>query len=429
MAIAASLGDGMRSLILPLVLPAALSVAAFAESASAQQWIAQGPRPTTQGQVENIQDGEVIGAVHDVAPHPSDANILYIGAANGGIWRTADALSTRPRWTFLTGAVPSRSIGALEFDRTDPSARTLVAGLGAYSNYYGLGGALLGVLRSTDGGAHWDILDGGGAITGLNISGIAARGPIMVFSASRSGFGHESGIWRSVDTGVTWRRISAAAGAGLPAGAAYDLVADPARPERLYTNAGRSGLYCSDDFGATWRKISNARVDARLTSGLNNIEFAIGPNGVVFVAIVSSGRLAALFRSPDAGQTWIDLDRPANLHPGGQGGNNLSIASDGANPDTVYVGGDRQPDQQEPEIIQRASSGSTPPRPPGARPLTSPTQTRPPAPPLTPTRATWPSMRAAIFSKPTMAASTGASGQAAHSIGYRSMAIFRSPRL
>src|SRR5262249_42249126 len=41
-------------------------------------WTAQGPGPTKNGQVENISpDDEVVGAIHAVAAHPSDPNILY----------------------------------------------------------------------------------------------------------------------------------------------------------------------------------------------------------------------------------------------------------------------------------------------------------------------------------------------------------------
>ena len=60
-----------------------------------REWIPQGPGPAIGGQVENITNDPigndlVVGAVHAVAPHPSDGNILYLGAVNGGIWRTTN---------------------------------------------------------------------------------------------------------------------------------------------------------------------------------------------------------------------------------------------------------------------------------------------------------------------------------------------------
>ena len=62
-------------------------------------WPAQGPSPITSGQTENLNpNNEVSGAIRVVLPHPTDPNTLYLGAVNGGIWRTsnATAASTRP---------------------------------------------------------------------------------------------------------------------------------------------------------------------------------------------------------------------------------------------------------------------------------------------------------------------------------------------
>ena len=61
-------------------------------------WVAQGPGPTIDGQVEGIRDGEVVGAVHTVAAHPFLPSVLFAGAVNGGVWRTINATSSRPNW-------------------------------------------------------------------------------------------------------------------------------------------------------------------------------------------------------------------------------------------------------------------------------------------------------------------------------------------
>src|SRR5262249_12978363 len=117
------------------------------------QWIAQGPGPTRNGQVENIApNNEVVGAIHTPAAHPTDSNILYVGGVNGGIWRTGNATAASPHWTPLTDNFPSPSIGALEFDPTDATNRTLVAGIGRFSSFSRIGGPLTGILRTTDGG-------------------------------------------------------------------------------------------------------------------------------------------------------------------------------------------------------------------------------------------------------------------------------------
>src|SRR5688572_28207647 len=55
-------------------------------------YVPQGPRPITGGQVENVTpNDEVAGAVHTIVAHPGDADTLWIGTVNGGIWRTTNA--------------------------------------------------------------------------------------------------------------------------------------------------------------------------------------------------------------------------------------------------------------------------------------------------------------------------------------------------
>lgn len=314
------------------------------------KWSPQGPGPTTQGQVENITNREVVGAINALATHPTNANIVYVGAVNGGVWRTTNAMSATPAWIPLTDNQSSLSIGALEFDPTDATAQTLVAGIGRFSslNYYG--GIRAGLLRTINGGGNWTLISGGGALNGLNVSGIAPRGSTLIISVNNADVLANRGIWRSLDSGATWTQISGLPGAGLPTGASFDLAGDPANSARLFANAGTNGLYRSTDTGATWTKVSNAAMDALILLA-NNIEIAVGTSNNVYIAIVNAGQLAGLFRSGDGGATWAALDLPGTveggvffgIHPGQQGSLHLSIAADPANANIMYVGGDRQP--------------------------------------------------------------------------------------
>src|SRR5262249_3723803 len=143
------------------------------------KWTAQGPGPIRNGQVENIApNNEVVGAIKTVAAHPTDSNILYVGGVNGGIWRTGNAKAANPTWTPLVDHFPSRPIGALEFDPTDATHRTLVAGIARVSSFRLIGGPLTGILRTTDGGDNWTQM----SLNQNNISGIAARGATLLAS-------------------------------------------------------------------------------------------------------------------------------------------------------------------------------------------------------------------------------------------------------
>ncbi|MEM1206806.1 MAG: RTX toxin [Acidobacteriota bacterium] len=324
-------------------------------------WRPQGPGPIQDAQVENVTpDNEAVGAIHTVAPHPFIPDILFAGTVNGGIWKTRNATDAQPRWFPLTDFKSSLSIGALEFDPTDPFGLTLVAGVGTFSSFGTLGGELTGLLRSNSGGFFWRELDGGGVLTGKNVSGVAPRGrniTISVDFADTFTF-DQIGIFRSTDRGATFAQVSGS-GTGLPLGVTNDLVGDPNDVDRLFTSVtfadaagGANGFYRSDDAGASWAKVSDAAIDALLISGTtNNVEFAVGEHDNVYAAVVNAGRLAGVFRSGDGGTTWTAMDLPGTVedgvfigvHPGGQGFLHTSIVADPVDPDIVYIGGDRQP--------------------------------------------------------------------------------------
>ncbi|MCC6766017.1 MAG: DUF11 domain-containing protein [Deltaproteobacteria bacterium] len=272
-------------------------------------WTAQGPGPTTGGQVEGstIQNGEVVGAVHAVVTHPTDADTIWIGAVNGGLWRTTNATAASPAWTPLIDDFPSLSIGALELDPTDAANRTLVAGIGRYSSFGSTGGALRGILRTTDGGATWTEL-GAVDLAGRNVSGVGPRGAtILVAASSRGSIG--AGMYRSTDTGASFQNISGLN--GLDFGEVFDLVGDPSDPNRFYAGLP-TGVFRTDDAGVNWIDVTDAAIGALVSAATNNIEFAVSPvaPNPVYAGIVNNGQLRGFFRSGDQGATWTAMDLP-----------------------------------------------------------------------------------------------------------------------
>jgi GEVED domain len=340
-------------------------------------WTPLGPFSATNGQVEGIVNRPVVGAIHAVLAHPTNADIIYIGSVNGGVWKSTNATSTQPHWTPLTDSMPSQSIGSLAFDLADTTSNTIYAGVGRYGSFGQIGNTRTGLMRSTNGGQTWQVVDGGGLLRGKNISGIYANGDIVVVSVNvADSFTFSNiGIFRSINGGNTFTQISTDTGAttGLPGGVSYDLISDPITPSTLYTSTvfsdlvgGVNGVYKSMDSGATWARVSTAPINSLITNNTSNLELAAGRNNEVYAAIINAGNMAGLFRSPDNGTTWVQMDSPktnengidVGLNPsggkgpqsgapeaiaGGQGNIHFSIVADPTDANIVYVGGDRQP--------------------------------------------------------------------------------------
>src|SRR5262245_20981025 len=286
--------------------------------AGVPDWIERGPSPMIDGQAEEIDstgpgENPVSGAVHTLALHPADPAIAYLGGANGGVWRSTDFTSANPTYQPLTDQFRTLSMGALEFDPTDPTNNTLVAGIGRYSAHFGAGGDLTGLLKTTDGGDTWAQLgntsvDG---LQGVNVSGVGPRGDTILVSSNSSGVG---GVYRSIDGGETFDLLSGTN--GLPTGRVLDLVGDPSDNDLFYVTIAGVGIYRTPDLGDNW---FNASADASLTTAFttgvnNNAEMAVSPQtGRIFAGVLQAGQVVYIGFSDNQGDDWTQMDLPVIL--------------------------------------------------------------------------------------------------------------------
>lgn len=83
----------------------------------APNWTELGPSPIPNGQT-TTNSVAVSGRVTAIAIHPTNPNLVYVGTANGGIYRTTDGGNT---WTPIFDAAQSLAIGALALAPSNPS--------------------------------------------------------------------------------------------------------------------------------------------------------------------------------------------------------------------------------------------------------------------------------------------------------------------
>ena len=306
-------------------------------------WAAMGPAPVTNAQVTNIvPNDEISGAVQGLATHPTIPDIAYVGTVQGGIWKTLNATAQSPTWVPQTDFLPSLSIGDIEFDPTDPTGNTLVAGIGRTSSFAATGGNQTGMLRTVDGGTNWTELNAG-VIQNQTFRSVAARGAvIMGASDTRWSGGGGLGLFRSTDSGTTFALVSGVAGSGLPAGPVSDLVGDPNNPSRFYIAVRQQGVFRSDDSGATWIDVTNniVGINANTNAIFLSVHATTTTNAVYAGVVGANGGFVGLYRSANAGTNWTALDVP-NIFPGGQGIVHGAIVADPTNANLVYAAGDR----------------------------------------------------------------------------------------
>lgn len=244
-----------------------------------------------------------IGAIEGL---PSDPNVIYVGGAAGGVWKSSDGGLA---WVPVFDDQPVASIGAIAVAPKNPNIVWVGTGEAAPRNSVSVG---RGVFLSQDAGQTWKCM---GLEKTEKIAKIIVHpdDPDIVFVAALGatwGDSPERGVYKTTDGGKTWRKVLYV---DEKTGAA-DLAMDPSNPNKLivsmwehrrlpwfFTSGGPgSGLFMSMDGGEKWDKLTtkNGLPDGDL--GRGGVAFAPGRPEVVYALLEAKKSL--LLRSADGGR-------------------------------------------------------------------------------------------------------------------------------
>src|SRR5947209_14877707 len=266
-----------RAFISKMQLRAAVSSRAAAANVVIPAWQNLGPNPLTSDPTGFQSYGPVTGRTTAIAIDQNDTsgNTVYIGGAYGGVWKSNNATAAPGAvfWIPLTDGQPTLAVGAIALKPDTTGASTVVlVGTGepddSGDSYYGLG-----ILRSEDGGASWQVIGSdtlGHGFRGLGFSKIAfntsaGNANQVVAAASNMTNGTRLGatgnavpwLYYSADAGQTWT-LSFVSDDGvhstLPTSAS-DVVFNPA-DGKFYALLRRHGMYSSADGGKTWQRLA-----------------------------------------------------------------------------------------------------------------------------------------------------------------------------
>ncbi len=238
----------------------------------------------------------------------ADPNIIYVGAATGGLWKSTSGGAT---WTPLTDSLPASSVGAVAIYQAAPELVWIGTGERNRRSSAGVG---TGVYKSLNGGRSWQHvgLESTGAIDAIVLH---PSNPELAYVGALGNTwkeGPERGVYKTTDGGKSWEKVlyvNETTGAG-------DLVMDPANPNHLiaamwdhrrwpwfFRSGGLgSGLHVTYDGGESWKQLSAEEGLPEGELGRMGLDFARGNPKVVY-AVVEAKR-SVLLRSDDCGDTW-----------------------------------------------------------------------------------------------------------------------------
>jgi hypothetical protein len=318
-------------------------------------WTEIGPNPIPNGQVIAGPQLAVTGRTVAIAVHPTNPNIVYVGTAQGGLYRTTDGGA---RWTPLLDNAMSLAIGAIAIAPSQPDTVYVGTGEPNFSAdcFFGVG-----IYRITNASTSSPVVSGpfnkdaasADVFTGTSVGKIAVdpTNPDNIFVATTFGVGGISGsipggrpplgIFRCTNATSASPVFARLSGVGSSVNLCItDVVLDPGDPNRIVVAAGDAfgvggaGIYLATDALATTPTFGLTQA----VTGTDRIELTINRVGGTTTVFAATGEgNGRVYRSTTGGASFTT--QTTNGFCGGQCFYDVAIAVDPGNANRVYLGG------------------------------------------------------------------------------------------
>lgn len=269
------------------------------------------------------------GRLNFVRFDPTNTNTIFVGAPDGGLWKTTNGGTS---WTTNTDQLSIIGVSDVAIDPTNNQIMYLATGDMDGGDTYSIG-----VLKSIDGGTTWNTTGLTWAVSqGRNIGRILINPTnpqiIMAFSSF--------GIFRSTNGGTTWTN---------PTGSFSTIDAEfkPSDPNTVY--ACGTAFKKSTDGGLTWVAATSGVPTAATVSRMTLAVTAANPAYVYILNAGTDNGFYSVIRSADNGTTFTTrmaktasnniLGWATGADAGGQGWYDLCISASPTNAEEVYTGG------------------------------------------------------------------------------------------
>lgn len=271
-----------------------------------------------------------MGRVNAIAFHPSDPNIIFIGAPSGGIWKTNNPNGNSTAWTNLCSNLPTLGVSSILIHPSDPDIIYIGTGDRDGANTPGIG-----VYKTTNGGTTWSqVSNGMGSVT-VGAMLMLPGDPNTIIAAT------SGGLFKTTNGGANW---------GLKqAGNFKDLKFKPGDPTVVYAArySSPAEFYRSANTGDSWTK--NTSLPSSGTGSRSVLGVSANNPAYVYVLLTKTDNtFLNLYRSTDYGVTFTAMaSNPPNILSSNCDGSgtttqatyDLCMAVDPANVNKVIVGG------------------------------------------------------------------------------------------
>ncbi|MBV6520423.1 MAG: hypothetical protein MNPFHGCM_00537 [Gemmatimonadaceae bacterium] len=262
----------------------------------------------------NVGPANTSGRAADVEGVPGNPNVVLLGSASGGVWKTTNGGVT---WRPIFDGQQVLSTGDIALEPGNPEVIYVGTGEGAPRNSISFGN---GVYKSTDGGSSWRHI---GLATSERITRllISPRNPQVVYAGV---LGHvfgpnpDRGVYMSANGGESWEKVLYIDDVHGVA----DMDIDPRNPNVIYaamwrfqrkpwthtSGSDRGGVFRSVDAGRTWKKLTNG-----LPTLMGRIAVKVSPSNPDVVYVLAESNEGTLFRSSDKGESFTTVNRDVNI--------------------------------------------------------------------------------------------------------------------
>jgi photosystem II stability/assembly factor-like uncharacterized protein len=263
----------------------------------------------------NIGPAGMSGRITAIDAVVSNPNIIYVGSASGGIWKTENSGHT---WSAVFDDQPIINIGSIAIQQSNPSVVWVGTGEGNPRNSLNLGG---GIFKTLDGGKTWKKMGLDKTICIHRVI-VDPTNPNTVYAAAIGNpFAEhpERGVFKTTDGGETWNKILYA---NDTTGCA-DLIMDPSNPNKLIaamwqfkrtpwnlkSGGAGSGLHITVDGGKTWKKLSSEDGLPAGQLGRIGVAFARSMPSRVYAKVEAARN--GFYKSEDGGFKWTLVNSDA----------------------------------------------------------------------------------------------------------------------